>query len=415
MDQLLEKKRILGSISGPTFIPEIYSKSQQEYVSNFFKHNRYLDYSTLAKLGISNAKNYLEKKFANELVYLETCAVERLLVLQLESTIEECIQNNAFVDLVDIMPSVLSSTDIDLLIKKALDRNKSFTDVTSVLCDTIIASKNFVEKTKEYFNDIKKKRAEDDLKNGILLQYFSKSKTANKSDLSTGDEKRSKGETDLAPTGKGKGKKGSGGGSGNAAGREVKVKAVKKKYKSGKGDASRHEDEEAEKAPLIFLDTDEIIKLLTEKLAQEKDLEEISDLFIEALAEHIYEDLQRKYETFAKELFVFHSMKSGKSKKSFTDVQKFVNETFAQICLFEKGIQVFDSGLQNGWCANNFYIQFLTIFSSFTADLKSKLMKHLQRTLCTEIVNSIVSYFAEEDVSSNISNEVIIMFLYGWF
>ena len=344
MDKLLLKKRIVGTISGPTYIPEIYSKNQQEYVSNFYKHNRYLDYSTLAKMGISNAQSFLQKKFGNEAVYLETCAVDRLLVFQIETTIEDCIQNNTFADLIEIMPSVLNPNDIDLLIKKTLDQNKAFADDTVVLCDSIVVSKAFLEKIKDYFNDIKQKKAQDDLNNGILLQYFSKSKGFSKSEGSSiADDKRFK---DSESGGK-KGKKGGGGGSGNTQGREIKMKAVKKKYKTGKGDSgNRNEDEDFEKVPLIFLDSEEIAKVLTDKLShQEKDMDEVSEQFTEALALHIGEELQRRYENYAKELFVSHSVESGKSKKSFVEVQKFVNETFTQIALFEKGIQIFDSGL----------------------------------------------------------------------
>src|SRR5699024_4303826 len=101
-----------------------------------------------------------------------------------------------------------------------------FTGDTVVLCDTIVVSKTFIEKIKDYFNDIKQKKAENDLKGGILLQYFSKAKTAGRSDISSaGDDKRSK-DADAAQSGK-KGKKGGGGGgSGNTQGREIKVKAV---------------------------------------------------------------------------------------------------------------------------------------------------------------------------------------------
>lgn len=340
MNELITKKRVLGSISGPTYIPEIYSKNQVEYVNNFYKHNRYLDYATLAKLGISNAQSFLQKKFGNEIVYLETCAVDRLLGFQIETTIEDCIQNHSFVDLIEIMPSVLNTNDIDILIKKTLDQNKAFTDDTTVLCDTIVTSKAFLDKIKQYFDDIKRKKAEEDLKTGLLLNYFARSKNQNKSEA---DDRKVK-DSDSTQSGGKKGKKSGGGGGGNTQGREIKTKAVKKKYKPGKGD-NKNEDEDNDKPVLIFLELEEIEKILSDKLTHNKELEDVSEQFIEALAQHINEDLQRAYENFAKELFISHSAESGKTKKSFAEVQKSTNEIYAQIYLYEKGIQIIDSGL----------------------------------------------------------------------
>jgi len=48
VDELIVSKRIQGSISGgrqvnvATFIPDIYSRSQSEWIDNFLKQNGYL-------------------------------------------------------------------------------------------------------------------------------------------------------------------------------------------------------------------------------------------------------------------------------------------------------------------------------------------------------------------------------------
>lgn len=340
LDVFLSKKRILGSISGPTYIPEIYSKMQQEYVNNFYKHNRYLDYSTLIKFGISNPQNFLQKKFGDQLCYLESCAVDQMLSIQIENSVEDCIQNQSFVDLVDILPSVLSITDMDLLIKKTLEQSKNVLESTIVLCDTVVVSKQFIEKTVSYFDGLMHDKAQEALKNGILLAYFAKK---NQSKVVTISEEKKTKEPEVV-SGK-KGKKTGGGGGGNTQGREVKIKATKKKYKTGKQSSNKAEQDEEESVNMIpFLSIEEIVQVLATKLNENVNSDELSEELIQAIAEHIAEDLKKSYETYAKDLFVSHNVDASKGKKSFADVQKIINEIYTQVYLFNKGIQVFDSG-----------------------------------------------------------------------
>ena len=326
VENLLSRGRICGALSGSTFIPEIYSKNQLDYINNFFKHNRYLEYSTLSKLGISNA--FLVKKFGPDIIPLEGCAVDRLLFFQIETTLEDVIQNASFVDLFDIMPSVLSPNDVDLLVKKSLENNATFAQDIVVLCETIAVTKSFIEKIKSHFGDLMKTKSQQDLARGAILDYFAKNKRENFSV----EEKK-----DFEEKKKGKGKKAAGGGAGSQ-GREVKIKAVKKKYKTGKGD---RDDEEEEKGGLKFLDMKEIIQVVTRAVAKEKqDIEEVNEAFIEALAAYIEHSLQKKYEQVAQELFISHSAQAG--KMSFGELEKVVNQQLGQIFMFSKGLEKFD-------------------------------------------------------------------------
>lgn len=419
LETLLSRRRILGTVSGPTFIPEVYSKTQQEYVVSFYKHNRYLDYSTLAKLGISNGRAFLEKKFgggsggtnssSSELIYLNQCAVDRLLAFQIETTAEEVVASGSFAHLLDILPSVLTAADAELLIRRTLETggNKALLEKECVLLEDggILVSRQFLERAKEFFAEERQKRAEAALRNGHLLAYFSKTAAATKNQASflksAIEEKHSKGGGDTegpSTGGKKGGKKGSGGGgggSGNAQGREVKTKAVKKKYKTGgKGGRGGGDDDDdddqnsSSKKSLVFMSLEEITQLLSKKLAAERKGtanrneemegggggEEVSEALVEGVAALIAEDLQRAYEATAREVFVSASAAAAANQPkrlSFAELQKATVEAYAQILLFDKGIQVFES-----------------------ADLKSKLVRYLQRTLCADLVNSLLAYFA---------------------
>ena len=389
LDKLFAKKRILGIVSGPTFIPDIYSKNQQEYVNSFFKHNRYLDYSTLTKLGISNPQTYLKKKFADQLCYLDTCAVDQMLSIQLETNFEDVVQNKSFVDIFDMIPSVLTSVDIDLLIKQTLE-HKNYSNSIEILCDTFVTSKSFMEQTKDYFEQIKKDRAEEDLKNGVLQNYFFKSKnSATKSIDADNDGKKSTKDDHGGKKGRGKSSTGGGGGTGSGGGgatqrREVKTKAVKKKYKPGqKGQKMEQEPDDARINELEFIPMEQIIDVLTEKLT-----EDVSNEFIESIAESIYEDLRKSYESYAKELFITRNAEMNKSKKSFAELQSFVNSTYSKILLFNKTNEFIGESSSQAF-----------------KDLQSRLNKHLLRTLATDIANELISFFNEELLSENISHE----------
>lgn len=63
-------------------------------------------------------------------------------------------------------------------------------------------------------------------------------------------------------------------------------------------------------------------------------------------------------------------------------------------------------------------LQLCNVLSIFSDDIASQLCKHLQRTLCTDLTNNIVSYLAQEhgltavaDLDTVLSLEVYIFFL----
>ncbi|KAI7697311.1 E3 UFM1-protein ligase 1 [Sarcoptes scabiei] len=382
LNELIAKKRFLGSISGSSFIPDIYARNRQDYIINFYKHNRYIDYSTLNKLSVSNPKNYLQKIFADQLCYLNSCAIDSLVLSQTETCYEDIIQGKNFYNLYSILPSILTSTDVDMLVSMILTKNKNFsTTINEFTGDQTyyVISKAFLDQSIDWFHDRMQSLGESHLTDGTLQNFFSKNKSNSQKNVVT-EEKHEKRDQDQSINVK-KGKKGTGIG---GQGREIKTKAVKKKYqKSSKQSSDRHQDiEGSETTELPFISMDEVKEILSSKLSKTDAQEDL----IELIAEKIFEDLKRKYESYAKELFVSHNAKLNKSKKSFAELQSFVNSTYSKFICFHRSIS------------------FITSKASST-DLASKLSKHLLKSIATDIVNELIGFFTETIVSDTISQE----------
>ena len=121
-DSLKEAKQVDGVLTGKQggnaiFVPSIYSKGQSEWVNNFYKQNGYLgntnpilsrennktallEYSSLARLGISEPQGFIKRHFPSEkILYLPSCAVGSLLFDQVEASIEDAVSSGTFIDL----------------------------------------------------------------------------------------------------------------------------------------------------------------------------------------------------------------------------------------------------------------------------------------------------------------------------
>jgi hypothetical protein len=136
-DELINTKRIQASLSGgrqinvATFIPEIHSRSQNEWIDNFLKQNGYLgmekcimypflrnkntslfffsiEYAALTRLGLGDPKSFCRKRFKDtSLLYLSSCCVGSNILGQIEAAIEEAISSQSWVE---VLVSTRSST-----------------------------------------------------------------------------------------------------------------------------------------------------------------------------------------------------------------------------------------------------------------------------------------------------------------
>lgn len=112
---------LTGRQTGALYVPTCYTKSQNEWVMSFYKQNNYLEYDALTRLGISDPKGYVKRILANEdLTFLGSCVIGLQIKQQLETALEECVASKSYLDVVSLLPSVLSDSDIENIIETLL-------------------------------------------------------------------------------------------------------------------------------------------------------------------------------------------------------------------------------------------------------------------------------------------------------
>lgn len=123
-DKLNAPGVLTGRQAGAQYVPSCYTKSQNEWVLSFYKQNNYLEYDALTRLGISDPKGYVRRVLANEeMTFLSTCVIGAQIKQQLETALEECISSKSYLDVVSLLPSVLSEQDIDNILEPLLKNN----------------------------------------------------------------------------------------------------------------------------------------------------------------------------------------------------------------------------------------------------------------------------------------------------
>lgn len=145
-DQLNAPGVLTGRQAGALYVPSCYTKSQNDWVMSFFKQNNYLEYDALSRLGISDPKGYVKRALANEdLTFLSSCVIGSQIKQQLETALEECISSKSYLDIVSLLPSILSDKDIENVLDTLLKENSKSTikfDNTGKLCSFKLYSKN---------------------------------------------------------------------------------------------------------------------------------------------------------------------------------------------------------------------------------------------------------------------------------
>lgn len=140
-DQLNAPGVLTGRQAGAQYVPSCYTKSQNDWVLSFYKQNNYLEYDALTRLGISDPKSYVRRVLANEeMTFLSSCVIGAQIKQQLEIALEECISSKSYLDVVSLLPSVLSEQDIDNVLEPLLKTNSK----TIILFEKTGISKKYI-------------------------------------------------------------------------------------------------------------------------------------------------------------------------------------------------------------------------------------------------------------------------------
>ncbi|XP_018329049.1 E3 UFM1-protein ligase 1 homolog [Agrilus planipennis] len=353
---------LTNKLPGAQYIPNIYSKSQNEWVSNFYKQNGYLEYDALTRLGISDYKTYLKNKISHEeVIYLKTCVVSKNILERIEADIDECISSKSYLDIQNNLPSVFSEKDIEMILDSVLTSHKQ---KQVLVMDEFIVSKAFVDSLIELCQKLLKEKAKHFVdsekyiayKTDILLSASKQQKAKFEVEDIKADSKREE-----------RRKKASGGKSGGGTqGRETKTKSTKKFSRSSKLSYDSDEPEDKKKPEIV--NYNEIQKIVQRRL-EEEGLENLIDPLVSYMLPIVNE---KAYEIAENIYTALVADRNVHKRKSHNEVQEKINVLVNDIRLFEKGLKLFPTDAQNN------------------------LTKYLLKSHCTEVINEVLAYVAAE-------------------
>ncbi|XP_023347984.1 E3 UFM1-protein ligase 1, partial [Eurytemora carolleeae] len=316
-----------------------------------FKDESDPKYDSVSRLGISDPIVFLKKKFKDEkMVYLDTCVLGPALLDQIETAVSEALGAGSWIDLVPLLPSILSQEDEAQLVSSLVGGRAG----TLILGGTTLLSNKLVEDVKTGLEADMESR---DVESGLVQQCLVDNRGAKDLDeekIDRKDERR---------------KKAAGGKAGGGAqGRETKTKSTKKKGGKKKDDDWEDSDEEVEKKGGKG-----------EKGGKKKELEYKSFAVLKqeiSALPHLQDELDRRYKEVSKEVYQSTLAASLQSKKrTHSDLQEKVNNMFTTLRLNERAIQEFK-----------------------VDEHKTALSKHLLKTLGSELVTEIFLYLAEDNM-----------------
>nr|SVE74987.1 EOG090X0267 [Daphnia dolichocephala] len=383
-DELISTKRIQASVNGgrqvnvATFIPDIHSRSQNEWIDNFLKQNGYLEYAALTRLGLGDPKSFCRKRFKEStLLYLSSCCVGSNVLQQIEAAVEEALVSQSWVGVLPLLPSIFDEEDAGQIVQHVLKNSQSFADKDAlVIGESSVTSNAFVQNLKLIFRPMIEQKASEVVASGDYLQALADQRNAKeksfKSDQSNDKKDRKEKRRKKANEGK------LGGGT---QGRETKTKATKKKYQKGKNDSDDDDNEEyaggssAGSSDLEFMSLDEISNVLR----KQESLADAPDDFLEDIAGRLYPSLQSSFQEAARLAFeAVLSATSGQRRQTHSELQDRLQLLLQNIKQGQSAIQFFAS-----------------------LDDQQQLTRHLLKTYGSELANELVSYVSEDASVAN--------------
>ena len=294
---------------------------------------------------------------------------------QIETSLEDALATGSWVDIAPLVPSVLSSEDAKILLESALHK-KNIGKNSHIFADTVLVTRALLDTVQQSLVDLMAERAAKDVASKKYERLFV-GKAAERLDMSE----------EIVDKKEERRKKAAGGKAGGGTqGRETKTKATKKKYgKAGKraddgSDESGGEDDAkgARKAGASGGGVEFMTrKELEEKVSSISLLEDCPEELFEEIAAHLYGGLTSKYKAVLFEKYQSSLLANVHDKrKSHSALQECCNVAISALRNFEKGLSAFDG-----------------------ADRRN-LERHLAKTLCTDLVNSVFVYVRNENGAS---------------
>ncbi len=390
-EEMFRDNSVQGSITGgrhvgkATYIPAMYAKAQNEWMDSFMAQNGYIEYDALTRLGISDPKSTVKRRFKNDLAnlkFLSECCVGEAIRVNVEAQIEEALSQKSVVDVMSSLPSVISDEDAADFLAEIVAKY----DRAVVFGGTVVVSQLFLNDLLELFRPEVDKKANAMIASGKYAQHVKKMQAGNAEKFDV-NEMLEQSKADKKEERRKKAAEGKGGG--GTQGRETKTKSAKKnKGKKGKGGGGGDwsDDEEVSKkttssstaSALEFMSHQE----LEDKLGQVNALQDAPETLASELAIEFRPKLNKQFETQLATLFQSAMNASMQSRRrNHVDFQDKINVLLENIKLFEKGLANFDDD---------------------DGDSRNQLEKYLLKTMCSEVVNEAILYVCQEHEVSGV-------------
>ena len=135
--------------------------------------NGYLEYDAVTRLGISDPKQYIKKRFPDSgLVFLSSCCISGSIVDQMEVAVEEALNSGSWVDVLPLLPSVLGPEDARQLVQTTLANRSSSPSSGGalLLADCCVLSRSLVSSIVGGQEAGMDARAQKDVESGAVAQ-----------------------------------------------------------------------------------------------------------------------------------------------------------------------------------------------------------------------------------------------------
>lgn len=370
-DQAMGCGLLTSRLVGAQYIPDIHSKSVHDWVNNFFTQNSYLEYDTLKRLGVFDYQSYVKKQFnSQKIIFLNSCLISSDLLDRLLDEVEDCISSKSFTDVPSILPSVFNEKDISSLLEYVMTPQRK---QQIIVIDNYIISLAFIDKLMELCKQVAEENAKKCVESGLYQEYKMK--------LLTGAQQKSEKVDDFeekVDKREERRKKAAGGKSGGGTqGRETKTRSTKK----AKGNTTNLDTtivDNSEKKQILEILSKGDISNCIENIVVDAGL----DLIIESIVEYILVRLNNEALKIAENIYAKTVVdQTANRRHTHNELQQKLNNLIGDVRLFEKGIKLFPSDVQN------------------------HLYKYLLKSICTDIVNEILNYLAQENnLSVNLIN-----------
>ncbi|XP_060676908.1 E3 UFM1-protein ligase 1 [Hemiscyllium ocellatum] len=370
LEEFIRNGRLNGAVIGgrqdkAVYIPDIYSRTQNNWVDSFFKQNGYLEFDTLCRLGIPDPVNYVKKRYRTaSITNLKAVCVGRIIVDQVEASVEEALRSGTWVDIQPLLPSSFSEEDASILLQQVM-RTMQKHSACRIFGDTIVVSEQFISSCATLFEQMMQHKAEKEIKNNhahvLTEEDLKQAAIIAESMICVKKDKR---EDRKKKALEGAGSIRAGGG-GNA--REIRTRKTKKKGK-------RDEDSDEEMSTTSKLKQKEVIFMAQEEIEDilRSHLQDCPEEMICELAEHLIRPLNKSYQEVLHSVLLstVTSASGANRKKTVKELQEEVSNFHNNIRLFEKGAKLFPD------------------------DTHVQLGKHLLKTICTDTSNLLFNFLA---------------------